>query len=739
MLVNRALWRVCLSCCRRFGLKIVDISKAYSSAWSRFGPARCTRVSLARMFNNAVAAEQDRFPLWIPVFFGLGIATYFAQMSEPEGLYAAGVACVLGATSVWARHNLAARAVILAPAFAAAGFAVADYREWQVAAPVLTKEIRGTQVSGTLLSRTLRADGATRIVLEVSAMTRVAPADRPHRIRINVRTRIGNAQPGDQVALRAGLMPPPGPAAPGAFDFGRQAYFRQLGAVGYALGPVEVTQRAADDWLTCAKFCVARLRGDLTQRIQTALPPPQGAVAAALMTGDRGGIPEDVLEDLRNAGLAHLLAISGLHMALFAGAMFWAIRGALVLVPGLALHAPIKKWAAAAALLGALGYLLISGASVATQRAFVMFALVFASILVDRPAITMRNVAIAALIVMVLTPEAVTEASFQMSFAAAIALVAFYEAARPWVSRWSTSAAERGTMARLALYPAGIALTSIVASVATSPFATYHFNRVVDFGLVANLVAIPLVGFVVMPAALVAFLAMPLGLEDYPLWLAGQGITVILWAAHEVAAWPGAVTIFPAMPVSSLAALILGGLWCALWRSPLRWVGALGPIVGIALAMSARQPDVLIDRDAKLVAVRTADGLFELSSARRASFSAQSWLRRDGDRREQREATGDSFTCDVDGCVAEVAGIGRLAMPANWRGVVEDCAATAVVVTQAYAPRNCIARHVIDRAALKNYGAHAFYLTEEIGQGKSVRVETACDLTGNRPWTRCSE
>ncbi|MGD1934300.1 MAG: ComEC/Rec2 family competence protein [Candidatus Phaeomarinobacter sp.] len=683
--------------------------------------------------------EQDRLTLWIPAFFGFGIALYFGLKAEPvpwivpaigSGAGLSAALCILAG-----QRRLAPLASLLAIAVTAAGFANADWRAARVDAPVIAKDVRAVSIEGILLQKTLRADGTTRVVIALTRTDREMPGGKPTRVRINVRTAMDKVAPGDHISLRAGLMPPPGPAAPGAFDFGRQAYFRQLGAVGYAVSPVRLVVAAPDTWVTCLRFCIGRLRGYLTERIVAALPPPQGAIAVALMTGDRGGIPEEVLQDLRDTGLAHLLAISGLHMALFAGALFWGVRGLLALSPHLALTAPIKKWAAGVALVGAFGYLLVSGASVATQRAFVMFTLIFIAVMLDRPAITMRNVALAAMIVMLLTPEAVMEASFQMSFAAAIALVAFYEAARPWLSRWNSALVDRGMLAKAVLYLGGIALTSIVASLATAPFAAYHFNRVVDFGLVANLAAMPLVGIVVMPSALLAFIAMPFGLEAIPLWVAGQGIAAIVAVADTVAAWPGAITAVPALPPAVLTLLVTGGIWMALWRTWLRWLGIAGPIAGIAMATATQYPDVLIDRQADLVAMRDGQRNLALSSPRRAGFVADSWLRRDADLRSQREAATGAFRCDADGCVSDHPVLGLIAVPGTWRGVVEDCDEANILVTETYTPVSCRAPIIVDRSALTRRGAHAVFAP--LDESLLPRIETACDVTGSRPWTRC--
>jgi len=709
------------------------------------------RAQVRHLACAFLTAEQDRLSLWLPVLFGGGIAVYFAWPTHPAGLVVAGVAAAAGASLLAAavfRRRLGLLGPLLALAAVCAGFTIAHWRTERVAAPVITEEIRGIAIEGTLLSKSFRAAGGYRVLIEPSVFGAFAADAMPARVRLNVRTRVADALPGDIVSVRAGVLPPPGPAAPGAFDFGRLAYFQQLGAVGYALSPLVLEAPAPDTLASRVRFAVPRLRARLTARIVQALPPPRGAVAAALITGERGGIPEEALQTLRDTGLAHLLAISGLHMALFAGTLFWLVRGLLALSPHLALTAPIKKWAAATALVGAFGYLLISGASVATQRAFVMFTLIFVAVILDRPAITLRNVALAAMIVLALTPESVMQASFQMSFAAAVALVAFYEAVRPWLSSWNAAMAPRGVAAKALVYLVGIGLTSIVASLATAPFAAYHFNRVADFALIANLAAMPIVGLVVMPAALAAFIAMPLGLEALPLWLAGQGIAAILWVAHGVASWPGAVTAIASVPPAALVAIVIGGLWLALWRSAVRWGGVIGFGIGAALALSAPYPDVVIERTAKLAAVRTASGALALSSSRAAGFSADTWLRRDGDPRTQAEAARSttlrddmpegSFACDREGCIAHHAVLGLIALPRSWRALVEDCALADVIATDMYAPRSCWAPILIDRAALIARGAHAIYV-DSTGTSRSPRVTivSACDITGIRPWTRC--
>lgn len=709
----------------------ISTIRQFGEALTRPHPVRATQMR-ARL--DALAdINQDRLFSWLPVLLGVGIGAYFMWPVEPGGRPALAAAAAFLVAAGLLRRRFAAAVLCLAVAAVFAGFGLADWRTARVAAPVIAKETGPVPVTGTLISLARQAEGGVRAVIAPDGIGRLSSAELPARVRLNVRTRADAALPGDRVSVLGILLPPPGPVAPGAFDFGRQAWFDRLGAVGYAVGPL-VRERAAETSLSAAlTYGIARLRARLTERIHESLPGTRGAIAAALMTGERGGIPDDVLADIRDAGLAHLLAISGLHMALFAGALFWAVRGALALVPGLALRAPIKKWAAAIALVGALGYLMVSGASVATQRAFVMFALMFLAVIADRPAITLRNVALAALIVLAMAPESLVEASFQMSFAAATALVAFYEAARPRLARWNASLAGRGVLARAGVYVGGVALTTLVASAATAPFAAYHFNRVVDFGLVANLAAVPIVGTIVMPAALMAFVLMPVGLEALPLWVAGQGIAAIVWVAAQVASWPGAVTAVPAMPAASLALLVLGGLWLALWRGALRGAGALLVVAGIAVAVLAPRPVLLVEREARVVALRDGAGALSFSTARAGSFSASAWLRRDGDGRSQAEAFPGLFRCDALGCAATHPALGTVAVPRTWRGLMEDCNRADLVVTDGYPPRTCAAPLVVGRAALAARGAHAVFVEAD----GALRVVAACDVTGPRPWTRC--
>ncbi|MDF2767165.1 MAG: Conserved menbrane protein of unknown function, partial [Rhodospirillales bacterium] len=344
--------------------------------------------------------------------------------------------------------------------------------------------------------------GGGRVLLEDLSVRRLAPEETPMRVRIRIAGGLEGIAPGDRMTVLAELLAPPPPAAPGAFDYQRQAWFEGIGAVGFAYGAVREhvpgppPSGLAEFW--------AELRHSVTQRILAAMPEPEGAIAAALMTGHQGAIPADIIEAMRDSGLAHLLSISGLHIGLIAGILLFGLRAAIALWPWLALRIPAKKVAAVAALIGTGAYVLLAGATVPTQRAFLMTAIVMLAVLTDRSAFTMRLVAWAAVAVALLRPEAVLGASFQMSFAAVTALIAAHEGLSA-----RRQARAQGVATRIARTLAGIALTSLVAGAATAPFAAYHFHRLADYGVLANMIAVPITGFWVMPLAVLAFALMP--------------------------------------------------------------------------------------------------------------------------------------------------------------------------------------------------------------------------------------
>ncbi len=509
-------------------------------------------------------AQRDRFALWIPVLFGAGIAVYFSVTVEPApwaGAAAAGV-CATAMLVAWRAPGW--RLAFFALALAATGFAVAQGRTHAVAAPVLARDFGPGWVTGRVVALDRRPEG-TRAILDRPALQGLSADDTPARVRVRLR-RGDDPAVGAVIRLRAKLAPPAAPAMPGAYDFQRRAWFERIGGVGFAYThAAPVAAADAGDGASAGRLWLARFRLGIADRIRAAVPGTAGAVAAALITGDRSAIPEETIEAMRDSGLAHLLAISGLHVGLVAAILFFGIRLVLALVEPVALRLSIKKIAAGCAFAGAFAYLLMSGATVPTQRAFVMTGIVLAAVLLDRTAISLRLVAWAAMLVLLLQPESLMGPSFQMSFAAVLSLVAAYEGLRGPLRRWRAGG---GVLRRVWLYLAGLLLSTFVAGTATGVIALHHFGRFSAYGLVANLIAIPLAGFWIMPWGVLACVLMPFGLEDLALIPMAWGIDLLLDAARMVAAWPGASVQLPAMPGWGLALVAFGGIWLCLWRGP---------------------------------------------------------------------------------------------------------------------------------------------------------------------------
>ena len=380
---------------------------------------------------RALEANRQRFFLWSPVALGCGIAIYFSLRSEPD-LWQAFMPLMAALVVQWLvpRGTLAA-AIVAAIVLAAGGFALAKARVELVRAPVIEKTMRNVTVTGKVQRIEARLPRGARITIAADAVATLAEDKRPRTVRIRVLSNAIAVQPGDRITLTATLAPPARPAIPGGFDFARTAWFDGLGAVGYAFGkPVVQPRGPPESYQEMWSRGVADVRQAITVRIYAVLPGETGAIAAALISGERGRITEATNDAYRGSGLFHILSISGLHMVIMAGAVFFSVRLVLAAIPSIALRYPIKKWAAVAGMLAALAYLAISGGAFATVRAAVMIVVIFGAVLLDRPALALRNVAFSAFLILLLYPESLFDPGFQMSFAAVTGLVATYEEVR---------------------------------------------------------------------------------------------------------------------------------------------------------------------------------------------------------------------------------------------------------------------------------------------------------------------
>ncbi|MEK7265903.1 MAG: ComEC/Rec2 family competence protein [Pseudomonadota bacterium] len=699
--------------------------------WGLRRRARDLIAALGARIAEWADEEAARIGLWIPVALGAGAALYFLLKTEPSP-FAAPLLAMAAAAIGW-RWPARRTAPMLAAVFCA-GFVAADLRTYIVAAPALTREISFVEVEGRLVAID-EAPKMRRLLIETTKIDDLPTDETPKKIRVSWRGKEFNALPGDLIRMRASLSPPPRPAAPGGFDFARQLYFQRIGAVGFAVSPPVAVPETHRPFVQQARAGIETMRVNLSRRIIASAPGDSGAIVAAVVTGKRGAISEEAQAAFRDAGLAHLLAISGLHMGLATGLIFFIVRALLALNETIALTMPIKKWAAGAALFSGVAYLMISGAAWSAQRALIMSSIFFIAIIADRRALSLRNVAIAAAVILILTPEAVLHPGFQMSFAAVTALIAAYE----WSSRRLDPTRSFSAVARLRRYVLGIAATDTISAAATAPYSLYHFSRTANFGLAANIISIPLMGFWVMPAAIFALVLMPLGV-DAPLWkLAAAGVDIMLSAARWTMDLPGSVSVFAHWPPAALGVLTLGGLWLCLMSAPWRLGGLAVLPVAAALIFANPHPAVFVsdDGDNAGVLFKTPEGesSFAVYDKRKGKFDTEVWMEQAGIdvRRVTPLRLADYAACDLRGCAAAIDGA-WIAISGERSGFEDDCArADAVIALYPVAKperEGCNAL-LIDRRDAWNSGAHALYVT----RGR-VRIVSATEQRGVRPWSK---
>ncbi|MFN4141999.1 ComEC/Rec2 family competence protein [Aestuariivirga sp.] len=681
--------------------------------------------------SNAAAAQAGRSFLWAAPGLAVGIGVYFGLHGEPSILLA-GVAAALGAVLIVAGRNAP---LLLLAATVALGFSLTKFRAERVATPLLAAATDEVRVSGRVTRLQHVSAKRLAMTLEAASIAGLAPERTPRLLRLSFAEKAGIPPVGAEISFEARLWPLPSPVLPGGFDHARALWFDGIGGLGRITSQIAVAG-APVTLAARLEGVLGRLRAAMGARIRASLEEPYASFAEALITGERSSIPPEVNRSLLVSGLFHILSISGLHMWLVAGGVFWGARALLALVPVLALRRPIKKWAAAAALAAGFFYLMLADSGVATARAFLMVAVVFFAVMVDRPALSTRNLAIAAFCLLVTSPEAAVEASFQMSFLAVLGLVAFYETWARWTSGSQGQAApRRHWTVRLAvsgLSAFGLSLlTSAIAGAASSIPAAYHFGRISPYGVLANGAAIPVVGLVVMPAALVASLLMPFGLEGPALMLMGKGLQLVIAISDGVASLPGANAVVATPPQEAALTMAAGLVFLCLLRGPVRLSGLAVMALGAALGLRVpAAPDLLIERTGVNVAIRNAAGELVPAFARRGRFAVEKWLQANGEEASPAEAARrPGWTCDGNRCRTELHGR-RILYLSRSEGAVPDCDGADVLIADF--PLRGACRGVplrIDRFDLWRSGAHAVWLG-----GKRPILLTSREVQGSRPW-----
>lgn len=672
-------------------------------------------------------AGPGRMLPWVPVAFGTGIAFYFAADREPVLAVVAPVAFMFCIAAFFSRRQRFFPILVMIAAIAS-GFAAATFKSARVAHSVLTKPVSSVSLKGFIETHEER-ERTDRFVLRVEEMDTPRGQTKIERVRLSVRK--GTAPDvGSFVELKARLLPPLSPLRPGSYDFGRDMYFQGIGASGFAMGAIKTVDapKSGGAYLRYAAL-MQSMRDAIDARIRSVLSGDSRAIATALLTGRRDAITTPVNDAMFISGLGHVLSISGYHMAVVAGVVFFAVRALLALFPILTVTFPIKKYSALAALFAATFYLLLSGAEVATQRSYFMTAVVLIAVMVDRRAITFRTLAVAAMIVLAVAPEALVHPSFQMSFAATLGLVAIVQISMPNLF----ASPDNSKVARAALWGGreiiALALASFIAGLATTPYAAFHFHRITPYGVLANLAAMPVVSALVMPAGLLGLIAMPFGFDGVFWRLMDVGIVWMIAVSQWVAALPGAIGRMASFGSGPLAAMSIGIILLGLLRTPLRWAGAGLIVFATAWALMTPQPDILVSGDGHNVGLRGKDGRFRVMRTGKDAFLVREWLAGDADPRTAADAAlEEGVSCDEAGCLATTADGKLVALSLKPESLADDCAHAAIVVTTRPPPPDCAAL-VIGQEMLRQQGTLALRKTASGYAIAAIRPRGV-----DRPW-----
>ncbi|AKM07354.1 ComEC/Rec2 family competence protein [Pelagerythrobacter marensis] len=679
------------------------------------------------------AAGFDRGP-WLAVAFAAGVAAWFLLSAPWQwiGAMAAGAFLALAAASIWRERKdwagLRLAAVSLAIMFVA-GICVVWLRSEMVGAQPLDRP-RVERIEARVLDRIEQpAEGRVRIVLAY----RDAEAAMARKVRVNVPLAddVPGLGEGAMVRLRARLMPPSPPMLPGGYDFARAAWFQGLSATGSLIGSIEIVEPAP------AGGTLAGVQRRLAAHVRSSLGGSPGTIAAAFASGDRGAIAQADEDAMRDAGLTHLLAISGLHVsAVIAAAYVLAIK-LLALWPWFALRVRLPLLAAAIGAAAGVAYTLLTGAQVPTVRSCIGALLVLIALALGREPLSLRMVAVAAICVLLLWPEALVGPSFQMSFAAVLAIVVLHTSAPV---KAFLAPREEGWIAWFARRTAMLLVTGLVIEIALMPIVLFHFHRAGVYGALANMVAIPLVTFASMPLIALALALDTVGAGAPAWWLAGKSLDLLLAIAHFTAGQPGAVKLAPQMGLGTMALFIAGGLWLALWRGRARLLGLVPATIAAFLLIAATPaPDVLISSDGRHVGIAGEGDRLLILRDTRSAYTRDNLLELAGLEGEPVPiAQWPGARCSRDFCVLTIRRDGRrwTLLMARSRALVEERALAAacdradIVVANRFLPQSCRPRWLkADRRLLERTGGLALHLDRP-------RMVSVAESQGQHGWWR---
>jgi competence protein ComEC len=594
---------------------------------------RSTWPAIRRSLAVAAGTELDRGVafLLVPVFLAAGVIIYFSLASEPGFAQPIAIVLLMACCAAAARSRPKTHLLCVAAMLCALGVVAAKVETWRAGTQMLGSEIQ-TRLTGRVVSLEEMENGRVRLTLDVISTAYPKLRYAPERVRLSARTVPADMTAGSLITGYARLLPPTGPVRPESYDFSFDSYFAGIGGSGFFLGnPKTIASQGPPPLAARLSSAIENARENIADHIRGTIGGAEGEIAAALIVGVRAGIPDEVNEAMRRTGIYHIISISGLHMALVAGTIMALLRGAFALFPDFSSRRPVKKYAAAAALVSIAAYLVISGIVVAAERSFIMLAVMLVAVLFDRAALTMRNLAISAIAVILVSPHEVVGPSFQMSFAATAALVGAYAGWADYrADRVRTPPARRSFVGFLSrkfvLAMGGLAMTSIIAGSATLLFAIWHFQRVSPLSLLANLAVMPIVSLVVMPFAVLSALAMPFGADGPFLYVMGKGLAAMI----AISAWISERSPVDAVGLISIRSVLLVAVALVIATMATTWLRLAAvpfALAGLLTVPQVRTPDVLISEDAHLVALPIGGGELALNRERSNEFTTDNWKR----------------------------------------------------------------------------------------------------------------
>lgn len=687
-------------------------------------------------------AENLPYLPWGVLALATGIGLYFSLSFEGSKLTSSLILLASLISWLFTQKNRQWHLIATFTLLTAVGYSAALYRTHAMQTallpnhPVIYSFTMMVEDTVPIQSNRIRYSG------QILKLSKLKKQHIPKRIRLQTTDQGPRFKYGDIICGKAVLSRPKGPVMPGGFDFGRSLWFKQIGGTGYSIRALRLCQGDTMERRAPLSNTIATIRSAIALRLQQNLDQRSLALAKALILGDRGRIEKRDLEAMRKAGLGHLLAISGLHMAVFAGTLFFVIRALLALSPTLAEQHPIKKWAAVAALAGGAVYFLISGQSIPTQRAFLMIAIIFLAMLLDRPALTLRNVVLAAIIILLLRPESLMSPGFQMSFAAVTALIVFYE----WNMKlnllgYMKENSSHASWLTPLYYLGGIWLTSLVATAATAPFAIYHFHQISYMGPIGNMLAIPIFSILIMPLAVASLCLMPFGLEAIPLYVLPKAIEIMLASAHWTASFEPALITIGMIEARAVILFSLAAILAIFASKPLNYLALPLLLISIWSASPTEKPDLYIDEKGKTMVLRDQDGKLYAPDGRKGHYIISQWLRADGDTRSPVDIrAGSNISCDDVACSGLVKGM-KVTLLKTISALEEECKSADIIIYKHKITRNCKVPYlIVTKPELKDGGTHVVFITQndqlkgEKPRKAKIRVKRAYEARNQRIW-----